>query len=407
MTDDTKLSPEVRFPEFSDEWEIKDFYDTLTQVLDFRGRTPLKLGMEWGGDIPSLSALNVKMGYVDLTIDPHFGSEELYRKWMINGDLSKNDIIFTMEAPLGNVALVPDDRKYILSQRVVVFKTKSSYDNKFLYQLISAPKFQGAIEKLGTGSTAKGINQRSLQKVKIEVPSKPEQMKIAEFLMSVDELITKSKRRIELLKQYKKGVMQKIFSQQVRFKNENGEYYPQWREDSAGTLFKNVSNRQHVGELPVLSVTQDNGIARRDSLDRKINQSDEGIRNYKIIEPDDFVISLRSFQGGIEKSDILGISSPAYTVIRGGSKVLPEFFKHLFKRQEFISMLNSTVVGIRDGKQISYVPFSTLKLPTPSIDEQKKIASFLTTLDSRIKTEQALLASAKQWKKGLSRRMFI
>ena len=101
-----------------DDWS-RDSIDYITRnIIDYRGRTPKKLGMDWGGgDIVALSAGNVKKGFIDFDTDCYFGSEELYSRWMTTGDPEKNDIVFTLEAPLGNVALIPDDRKYILSQR--------------------------------------------------------------------------------------------------------------------------------------------------------------------------------------------------------------------------------------------------------------------------------------------------
>ncbi|WP_316510484.1 restriction endonuclease subunit S, partial [Klebsiella aerogenes] len=136
------FSQQIRFKaddgsEFG-EWEKIKFLDLMVDLWDYRGKTPKKLGMDWGdGEIQSLSALNIKKGFIDFDADCHLGSEKLYKTWMNKGDLEKDDIIFTMEAPLGNVALIPDDRKYILSQRVVCFKTnKKMIDNKFIFQLI-------------------------------------------------------------------------------------------------------------------------------------------------------------------------------------------------------------------------------------------------------------------------------
>src|SRR5690606_15534566 len=114
-----------------------------------------------------------------------------------------------MEAPLGNVALVPDDRKYILSQRVVCFKTnKKMVDNKFLFKLILSDQFQSRIEELATGTTAKGINQKSMQKIEIAFPCLEEQTKIANFLSAIDQKIEVVAQQIEQAKIWKKGLLQ-------------------------------------------------------------------------------------------------------------------------------------------------------------------------------------------------------
>ncbi len=192
-------------------WEEKMFYDLLSEVLDFRGRTPLKIGMDWGGDILSLSANNVKDGYIDLDSECNMASEELYQKWMGKVNLEKGDIVFTMEAPLGKALLVPDDKKYILSQRVVAFKTIKEVNNQFLIQLIWSTQFQAIIERLSTGSTAKGINQKSFKKVKITIPCFLEQKKIANYLTSIDTKIESVKKQISETQTFKKGLLQQMF----------------------------------------------------------------------------------------------------------------------------------------------------------------------------------------------------
>ena len=195
------------------EWEKTKFLDLMVDLWDYRGKTPKKLGMDWGdGEIQSLSALNIKKGFIDFDADCHLGSEKLYKTWMNKGDLEKDDIIFTMEAPLGNVALIPDDRKYILSQRVVCFKTnKKMVDNKFIFQLILSDQFQSRIEELATGTTAKGINQKSMQKIEVALPPKDEQTKIANFLSVIDQKIEVVAQQIEQAKTWKKGLLQQMF----------------------------------------------------------------------------------------------------------------------------------------------------------------------------------------------------
>lgn len=210
-----KTVPELRFPEFrgKGEWSEIHFYDLFVEVLDFRGRTPKKLGMDWGGgNIVSLSANNVKNGYIDFDAECNLGSQELYKKWMGQVNLEEGDIVFTMEAPLGNALLVPDSNKYILSQRVVAFKTAKEINNSFLIQLIWNRRFQDEITKLSTGSTAKGINQKTLKKVLVRIPhDKLEQQQISSCLASIDDLITAQLKKLEGLKDHKQGLMLQLF----------------------------------------------------------------------------------------------------------------------------------------------------------------------------------------------------
>lgn len=396
------MTPQLRFPQFTDEWQIKKLDDLARKIGDRNGLSSAETVLTNSaarGVIPQTD-------FFDKEIAVQGNLANYYK-------IEKDDFVYnpriSVSAPVGpfkrnhfgSGVMSPLYSLYRFNESEVLDYFEQYLDTKYWH------KYMKDVANYGARSDRMAIASNDLLGLPFPYPSKPEQEKIAEFLTAVDERIGKIEKKLELLQQYKKGVMQKIFTQQIRFKDENGNPYPDWDEHRAGELFKNVSNRQHNGDLPVLSVTQNEGVVRRDSLERKIDQSDAGINSYKVIEPDDFVISLRSFQGGIEKSDVLGISSPAYTVLRGTRQIVPEFFKHYFKREEFISRLNSTVIGIRDGKQISYEPFSTLRLPVPSTEEQQKIATFLTALDDKIKAEQIRLNSAKQWKKGLLQRMFV
>ena len=209
-----ETEPRLRFPEFRDDggWEESALGGLFDDIIDFRGRTPLKLGMEWGGgNITSLSANNVKNGSIDYAAECNLGSEELYWRWMGSVNLEKDDIIFTMEAPLGNALLLPDSQKYILSQRVVALKTNTKVLNSFLIQLIWNEKFQQAISELATGSTAKGINQKALKTVPVRLPRPNEQRRIASCLSSLDALITAETEKLGALKRHKRGLMQQLF----------------------------------------------------------------------------------------------------------------------------------------------------------------------------------------------------
>ncbi len=154
---------------FKRDWEEMPLEDTLAKLLDFRGRTPKKLGMNWGGgSIPALSANNVVMGGIDFSKETYLGSDELYDKWMTQGHTCKGDILLTLEAPLGNVARIPDGKRYLLSQRVVLLKPDSRKVNPdFLYHLLISDEFQRRLIKESTGTTATGIRQTYLRNIPV------------------------------------------------------------------------------------------------------------------------------------------------------------------------------------------------------------------------------------------------
>lgn len=160
-----------------------------------------------------------------------------------------------------------------------------------------------------------------------------------------------------------------------------------------GDVFKQISNKKHNADLPILAISQEFGAIPRDAIDYKVIVSESGLENYKVVEVGDFIISLRSFQGGIEYSNYKGICSPAYVILRKKLNVENQFFKHYFKSYAFIRDLNKNLEGIRDGKMVSYKQFSEILLPIPSTSnnkEQQKIADCLSSIDSLIKATRGI-----------------
>lgn len=180
---DNKLIPQ--------DWETYDFSEIVSKYLDFRGRTPKKIGMAWGnGEIIALSANNVQMGYIDFDKEGNLCSEVLYKKWMTQGDCELGDILLTMEAPLGNVTQIPDDKKYVLSQRVILIKPKELIEKNFLRYLMQGAAFQTSLIENATGSIAHGIQRKKLDKIHVSFPKiHAEQKNIAEVLSDEDALI--------------------------------------------------------------------------------------------------------------------------------------------------------------------------------------------------------------------------
>ncbi|WPO81417.1 restriction endonuclease subunit S [Chryseobacterium sp. JJR-5R] len=157
-------------------------------------------------------------------------------------------------------------------------------------------------------------------------------------------------------------------------------------------IFQNISDKNHNSDLPILAITQEYGAIPRDLIDYKISVTDKSVDSYKVVQKGDFIISLRSFQGGIEYSEYQGICSPAYIILRPIITVDRIFYKYYLKTSKYITHLNRKLEGIRDGKMISYKYFSDISLPLPSIAEQNKISSFLFLIDSRIQTQKKIIS---------------
>ncbi len=202
-------------------------------------------------------------------------------------------------------------------------------------------------------------------------------------------------------------MMQKIFSQKLRFKKADGSDYPKWEEKYGNKIFETVTNKNHNSDLPVLAISQEFGAIPRDMIDYQITVSEKSVSTYKIVEIGDYIISLRSFQGGIEYSNYKGICSPAYIILRPFIKVNRDFYRFYFKTERYIKLLNRNIEGIRDGKMISYKQFSDIKLPLPSLEEQIKIANFLSSLDTKISQNKKVLEETQKFKKALLQKMFV
>ena len=173
-------------------------------------------------------------------------------------------------------------------------------------------------------------------------------------------------------------------------------------------LFKSITNKNHNSDLPILAITQDQGAVPRDQIEYNVTVTDKSLSNYKIVEVGDFIISLRSFQGGIEYSRFKGICSPAYIILRKREENISElYYKYFFKTWKYIQSLNRNLEGIRDGKMISYSQFSSVKVPYPrSFKEQQKIADCLSSIGELIDAESRKLKALEKYKKGLMQKLF-
>ena len=179
-----------------------------------------------------------------------------------------------------------------------------------------------------------------------------------------------------------------------------------WTEKSGNSLFDQISDKNPEPGLPVLAITQEHGAIPRHMIDYHVSVTEKSIESYKAVQVGDFIISLRSFQGGIEYSQYQGICSPAYVVLRRRSEGSDAYFKHYLKTERFIQILTKNLEGLRDGKMISYKQFSELRLPVPSPSEQQKIADCLSSLDELIAAQARKVDALKTHKKGLMQQLF-
>lgn len=181
---------------------------------------------------------------------------------------------------------------------------------------------------------------------------------------------------------------------------------PGWDSVYGNKAFEQVSNKDHNSDLPILAITQEYGAIPREIIDYNVSVTEKSVQSYKVVDVGDFIISLRSFQGGIEYSEYKGLCSPAYVILRNKKGINKRFFKQYFKAKSFIRDLTKNLEGLRDGKMISYNQFSEVLLPKPSPEEQQKIANCLASIDELITLHTQKLDALKDYKKGLMQQLF-
>ncbi|MGQ7554399.1 restriction endonuclease subunit S [Streptococcus suis] len=178
-----------------------------------------------------------------------------------------------------------------------------------------------------------------------------------------------------------------------------------WKQRKAMEIFKVVSDKGYA-DLPILSASQELGMIRRDEIGIDIKYDKEAVANYKRVLPGQFVIHLRSFQGGFAWSEIEGLTSPAYTILDFKEENSSKFWRNVLTSPNFIKKLETVTYGIRDGRSISYSDFSTLNFVIPTLPEQSAIGSFFSDLDQLITLHQRKLDDVKELKKALLQKMF-
>ena len=390
--------PQLRFPEFTGEWEMKK----LGEVCEIIGGGTPETSVDeyWNGTIQWFTPTEIKSDYVSKSIRTitELGLQKSSAK-----KLSIGTILLTTRASIGEASIALEE--CTTNQGFQSLIAKKGINNIYIFNWIKKNKYE--LTSRANGSTFLEVSKSEIEKIPIPIPTLPEQTKIANFFTAVDEKLQALKTKKRLLQQYKKGVMQQLFSQQLRFKNDNGKEFPKWEMKDGNGIFDAISNKNHDSDLPILAISQEFGAVPREMINYQISVTEKSIDSYKVIEVGDFIISLRSFQGGIEFSKYKGICSPAYIILRNSIPINSLFYKEYFKTDFYIQKLCEKLEGIRDGKMISYKYFSDIKLPYPSLPEQTLIANFLSSLDEKINSTENQIQKTQAWKKGLLQQMFV
>ena len=292
--------------------------------------------------------------------------------------------------------------KAIVSKFYPVFRFTNANSTFMAEFLNSSPRVKKKLSVLAVGTSQVVLSFEALKAAKFDLPCKDEQDKIAAFLECLNARIENQRTLVVALKKYKRGVVDGIFSRKLNFS------YPQtWAELEISELFMPISDKGYSDKI-VLTIAQGEGTMPRDSVDRRIAYDKSTISSYKRVLPNDFILHLRSFEGGLEIVNEEGVVSPAYTILRARNEIIPLFFYTFFRSYWFInSKLRISVEGIRDGKSINMNTFWHIKVPVPSIKEQRHISALISSIDNRIKIAEFEYKRLLQIRVGLMQQLFI
>jgi type I restriction enzyme S subunit len=377
-----KNSPLGLIPE---DWEVKKFKEV---AKFYSGGTPSTSVREYyEGDIPF-----IKSGEIYGEKTEQFLNEMALKNSSAKM-VCKGDILYALYgANSGEVAVSKINGA--INQAILCIKTE--LNNLFVFNFLIKEK-DIIVKKYLQGGQG-NLSADIVKKLDIPIPSSEEQTAIANCLSTWDKAIEKQQALIAQKELAKKALGHRLLTGKLRIKEFETE---SWIEIKADKIFRSNTDKTHNGELEILSASQERGILPRRLNNIDIKYDENSLGSYKKVEIGDYVISLRSFQGGIEYSEYEGIVSPAYTILKEIIPISKVFYKVYFKTETFINRLNTIIYGIRDGKQISFKDFATLKIPYPSIEEQTAIANVLQCADDELQLLKKKLEQLKEQKKGL------
>ena len=400
MAEQAKV-PAIRFAGFTDPWEQRKFVD-FVEASGIRNKDNLQL--------ESYSVSNDR-GFVPQ--DEQFENGGTMRDadktayWIVEpGSFAYNPARINV----GSIGYQSTRKNVIVSSLYEVFKTDHSCDDRFLWHWFKSSLFTKQIEMLQEGGVRLYFFFDKLQKSEIWMPNVDEQRIIGQQFDQLDSLITLHQRKYDKLVIFKKSMLEKMFPKdgesvpEIRFAG----FTDPWEQRKASEVFQIVDDRGHP-TLPVLSATQNQGMIYRDDSGRYIGHDESNEIGYKRVLPGDFVVHLRSFQGGFAHSQYEGITSPAYTVFRAKEPTShsDRFWKHWFISEHFIAGLSTVTYGIRDGRSISVDEFMNTFLAFPAVEEQAAISRLLDYLDDLITLHQRKLELLQNIKKSLLDKMFV
>lgn len=401
MSKEKRRVPKLRFPGFTEDWEQRKLSDVLIERNEQQVETreyPLMSFVQGLGVTPKGERYDRSFLVLD--------QSKKYKRTELGDFIYSSNNLETGSIGINKTG------KAVISPVYSIFQGVSIGDSQFIGIMSLLPRFIAKMIRFRQGVVYGQwrIHETDFLDISVLIPSVDERTKITQLILSIEELITLHQRKLDNLKLKKKALLQKLFPK-------NGDRYPElrfpgftdaWEQRKADYIFKSVTDKGYP-ELPVLSASQELGMVYRDQNGIDIQHDKKNETSYKRVLPGQFVIHLRSFQGGFAYSEIEGITSPAYTVMsfKNSSEQYGLFWKHVFKSEIFIKRLETITYGIRDGRSISFSDFKSLLLQYPSFSEQKLIGDSIAVIERGITLHQRKLDHLQLQKKALLQQIFV
>ena len=406
MTRDEK-KPAIRFAGFTEPWEQHKLGEFCDMYNGDRGINYPNADDMVAVGIPFINAGDLQNGRVNLAAANHI-TRAKYNQ-LGGAKIKHGDIVYCLRGSLGKNAFIDNFNEGTVASSLVVIRPQN-IDGKYLYHILNSDIEYRQRTLCDEGAAQPNLSARNLNEFDISVPSMDEQRHVSALYKYLDNLITLHQRKCDKLISVKKSMLEKMFPQkgakvpEIRFAG----FTDPWEQRKAKTIFKTLADKGYP-ELPVLSASQEFGMINRTETGINIHHDTRNEIGYKRVQPGQFVIHLRSFQGGFAHSGIEGITSPAYTVMEFQEKEVhyDYFWKYIFNSEAFIRRLGLITYGIRDGRSISFEDFSTLDFYYPIYEEQKRIGLYFQEVDNLITLHQRKLEKLKNIKKSLLEKMFV
>ncbi|HCY7631451.1 TPA: restriction endonuclease subunit S [Staphylococcus aureus] len=405
----TKNVPELRFPGFEGEWEEKK----VGELLEFKNG--LNKGKEYFGSGSSIVNFKDVFNNRSLNTNNLTGKVNVNSKELKNYSVEKGDVFFTRTSEvIGEIGypsvILNDPENTVFSGFVLRGRPKSGIDlinNNFKRYVFFTNSFRKEMVTKSSMTTRALTSGSAINKMKVIYPvSAKEQRKIGDFFSKLDRQIELEEQKLELLQQQKKGYMQKIFSQELRFKDENSEDYPHWENSKIEKYLKERNERSDKGQM--LSVTINSGIIKFSELDRKDNSSKDK-SNYKVVRKNDIAYnSMRMWQGASGRSNYNGIVSPAYTVLYPTQNTSSLFIGYKFKTHRMIHKFKINSQGLTsDTWNLKYKQLKNINIDIPVLEEQEKIGDFFKKMDILISKQKIKIEILEKEKQSFLQKMFL